>query len=344
MARNTVKINIWWQMSIAFCFCILHVHQSIAFTTSSSRKFLSSSNSYRSHQQSSTNLGVWWFGGTPHAVDERDECELVAVLIERTSSNSRRIWGEIEIPKDEATIPDVWAILTDYDRLSVHVPNLVESIRQPQPSLSDGEQGDGQYSCRLYQKGSQNIVGFEFGASVTMDMKEKFHESGSTREILFKCVDSVFFNEFDGSWKVEEGVSEDGFTSVIKVLYLVDVRPKGPVPVSALEWRIREDVPTNLRAVKKAAIEVGEEGVANFRKNNNAIVTSTQSFNMESSSVKENNNKNRRSRLNRVRDLVTEKVNESRSSVRPGRRLAPVRVTNNFEDDETMARYLRKRN
>lgn len=30
-------------------------------------------------------------------------------------------------------------------------------------------------------------------------------------------------------------------------------RPKGPVPVGALEWRIREDVPTNLRAVKLAS-------------------------------------------------------------------------------------------
>jgi hypothetical protein len=28
-----------------------------------------------------------------------------------------------------------------------------------------------------------------------------------------------------------------------------------------LEWRIREDVPTNLRAVKRAALEVGWDGV-----------------------------------------------------------------------------------
>jgi hypothetical protein len=28
---------------------------------------------------------------------------------------------------------------------------------------------------------------------------------------------------------------------------MVNVKPKGPVPVGALEWRIREDVPTNVR-------------------------------------------------------------------------------------------------
>ena len=31
------------------------------------------------------------------------------------------------------------------------------------------------------------------------------------------------------------------------------IRPRGPVPVAALEWRIREDVPTNLLAVRAAA-------------------------------------------------------------------------------------------
>ena len=36
----------------------------------------------------------------------------------------------------------------------------------------------------------------------------------------------------------------------------MDVRPKGPVPVAALEWRIREDVPTNLRAVKAATLRI----------------------------------------------------------------------------------------
>ena len=33
----------------------------------------------------------------------------------------------------------------------------------------------------------------------------------------------------------------------------VDITPKGLVPVPALEWRIREDVPINLRSVKVAA-------------------------------------------------------------------------------------------
>mmetsp|Transcript_10089 Transcript_10089/g.27452 ORF Transcript_10089/g.27452 Transcript_10089/m.27452 type:complete len:108 (+) Transcript_10089:2-325(+) len=39
-----------------------------------------------------------------------------------------------------------------------------------------------------------------------------------------------------------------------KLIYSVNVTPRGMVPVPALEWRIKEDVPSNLRAVK-AAVE-----------------------------------------------------------------------------------------
>mmetsp|Transcript_11939 Transcript_11939/g.21535 ORF Transcript_11939/g.21535 Transcript_11939/m.21535 type:complete len:326 (-) Transcript_11939:972-1949(-) len=235
-------------------------------------------------QQSSTSLNVWWFGGTPGAGSETstsgEECELVAVRIDRTSANSRRIAGEIVV---NAPPMDVWAILTDYDNLTTHVPNLVKSKRV---SEGPGEAGDGSHECRLYQRGAQKIIGFEFGADVTMDMTEKIIVGGKSgkittsqdtalgngasstglfpeeRRIDFKCVDSQFFSEFDGTWRVVP-MPDNPFTGEAEttVSYTVEVRPKGPVPVAALEWRIREDVPTNLRAVKKAATEVGAEGV-----------------------------------------------------------------------------------
>lgn len=210
--------------------------------------------------RTATALNVWWFGGSQaEETFQQDSCELVAVRIERTSSNSRRIFGEIVIPDVPAS--HVWTILTDYDRLAVHVPNLVDSRVVSRPPR--GQQGDGSYECRLFQKGAQKIVGFEFGASVTMDMKEKIVVSNQGREerrITFQCADSFFFSEFDGVWTVYEqrGVG-DAIESVLS--YVVDVRPKGPVPVQALEWRIREDVPTNLRAVKRAAMQVGAQRV-----------------------------------------------------------------------------------
>jgi hypothetical protein len=234
--------------------------------------------------QTSTSQSVWWFTGSEstESVDSgADSCELVAVRIERPTSNSRRIFGEIIVP---VPLFDVWAILTDYDKLSVHVPNLVESKITRTPST--GEQGDGSYACRLFQRGAQKIVGFEFGASVTMDMQEKMASGASMlpstksspkasatrqdangasyvkneRRILFKCVESMFFSEFDGEWVAKEQLGANGKLETL-LSYVVTVRPNGPVPVGALEWRIREDVPTNLRAVKAAAMNVGYEGV-----------------------------------------------------------------------------------
>jgi len=241
--------------------------------------------------KTSSQLNVWWFGGVEETPEDGDSCDLVPVRIERTSPNSRRIGGELTI---DAPIEDVWAILTDYDNLSIHVPNLVESRRvgtvgmngisglgrrrsnNPLPNPRQSKQGDGSYSCRLYQKGAQKIIGFEFGASVTMDMQEKVIVQKSSarpeeRKVLFKCVDSEFFSEFDGEWKVvsTETVDESGEnTASTTITYVVDVRPKGPVPVAALEWRIREDVPTNLKAVKKASLDVGYAGVMALRGEN----------------------------------------------------------------------------
>jgi len=303
------------------------------------RREPSSSLSTPSPPQTSSNtaLNVFFFGGTPEVevTTSGDSCELVEVRIERTSANSRRIGGEITV---EAPIDDVWAILTDYDNLSTHVPNLVESKRKR--SNGRGEQGDGSYKCTLYQKGAQKIIGFEFGADVTMDMKEKTIMSENTspliaaeRAIEFKCVDSQFFQEFDGEWKVKS--SEDGTSTTLN--YIVDVRPKGIVPVAALEWRIREDVPTNLRAVKSASVQVGREGVMKLRE-------VQQSSNTRTAQVRRVIERNVKTISNtasvgseRAKELVGRVAARVKGNQQP--QLTPIRVPV-WDEEETMAVYL----
>ena len=318
---------------------------------------------------SSTELQVKWFGGGWQDSDNSDE--LLGVKIERTSPNSRRIAGEIIISK---SMDDVWAILTDYDNLAIHVPNLVES-RRVGPNVSpNNNQGDGSYKCRLFQKGAQKIIGFEFGASVTMDMtenirmsnvvtprvlklgKEKKVQAGEQRRINFKCVESQFFSEFDGEWKcswIDD--PNDAFELATKVEYVVDVRPRGPVPVQALEWRIREDVPTNLRAVKAASMNVGAAGVQKMReeagqKTNIVDKNSLDSTKIETSTT--NVSKRQGNRLataatktrRNVGSLVNKAASASQNAVavatakKSNLKLAPVRVQ--WYDDETMATYL----
>lgn len=326
-----------------------------------SRKILSTSSS-------PTQLNVWWFGGSEREsnTDDDDSCELVAVRIERTSPNSRRIAGDITV---ECTPEDAWAILTDYDNLAIHVPNLVESRRVASRSGASqrGAPGDGQYKCRLYQKGSQKIIGFEFGASVTMDMTEQLVVAGmrapvkltataedilfpaEERKIGFKCVDSPFFTEFDGEWRVQAIPNPTSPNQPLtSVSYIVDVRPKGPVPVGALEWRIREDVPTNLRAVKKAAMEVGLEGVMKLRQRLGqqvgGIVSAPASAALASSPLAAAGasvSDGVRSGANEVRELM-----DRAAAVATQRRGEPIRqvvhVSSNpdWDEDETMAAYL----
>uniref|UniRef100_A0A7R9VJQ0 Coenzyme Q-binding protein COQ10 START domain-containing protein n=1 Tax=Pseudictyota dubia TaxID=2749911 RepID=A0A7R9VJQ0_9STRA len=319
---------------------------------------------------SSTALSVWWFGGTPSGEptsDSDESCELVAVRIERTSPNSRRIGGEITV---DCPIDDVWAILTDYDNLSTHVPNLVESRRVDGYSSPLGsEQGDGSYTCRLFQKGSQKIVGFNFAASVTMDMVETTISGGrlmgepvngdelvpEERRIGFKCVESQFFTEFDGEWRVQQSIMPDPLTGLMSttVSYVVDVRPKGPVPVAALEWRIREDVPTNLRAVKKAATAVGYDGVMKTRPGfKGSSISSADSNEIDTPAPKPSGVAMRsqmrkrgaaavqsgRELVGQATNVVTAAAASAGAAQKQQVKLAPVRI--NWFEDETMAAYL----
>ena len=272
------------------------------------------------------------------------------------------------------------------DNLSIHVPNLVESkrVNPGRNAKSTGVQGDGNYTCRLFQRGAQKIIGFEFGASVTMDMTEQIlqarnnniHSSINVNElalpasssnhqqpqdisvneqkrILFKCVESQFFSEFDGEWKVSWVTDPDDPSKLAtKIEYTVDVRPNGPVPVQALEWRIREDVPTNLRAVKAASMELGQDGVFALRdsqrsRRNGNVQSSTSN---SRSRVNTTSETRRRGPIGRLLNAgsSTGGSNRFRSSSRRSNaaqqrqtRLASVKV--NWYEDETMAAYLKKR-
>jgi hypothetical protein len=101
-----------------------------------------------------------------------------------------------------------------------------------------------------------------------MDMTEEPMDTTRAlpmRQVTFKLVDSLMFSAFEGSWTVKYHkrtptidpiTQEVSYKYTTSLTYSVFVRPKGPVPVIALEWRIKEDIPTNLLGMKSAAEKV----------------------------------------------------------------------------------------
>uniref|UniRef100_A0A7S0JCC6 Uncharacterized protein n=2 Tax=Calcidiscus leptoporus TaxID=127549 RepID=A0A7S0JCC6_9EUKA len=96
-----------------------------------------------------------------------------------------------------------------------------------------------------------------------MDMRELTDDARrGQRSIEFKLVDSLMFAAFNGVWRLApysrapSRTDPTKYEYTTKLFYMVDITPKGLVPVPALEWRIREDVPINLQSVKIAAERV----------------------------------------------------------------------------------------
>lgn len=165
---------------------------------------------------------------------------ILPVTIDITGVNSRRISASIVIA---STVDEVWRVVTDYDNLASCIPNLVRSYRVPAPAGG----------LRVYQEGAQYIAGFDFRAALTMDMQEERVDFLGRRlpapRIAFSCYASEMFDVFTGEWRLEP--LEPGGSTSTRLSYRVDITPKGMVPVLPLEWRIREDVPLNLNALKR---------------------------------------------------------------------------------------------
>ncbi|CDF35205.1 unnamed protein product [Chondrus crispus] len=156
----------------------------------------------------------------------------VKVIIEAPAPNRRHISASNLI---QAPLEIVWELLSDYDRLADHIPNLALSNLKAHP----------RNGIRVEQCGSQKILGFEFRASLTMDMTEVNRTSSDWRAIEFDLVSSRDFNKFEGVWRMER--VDQNRTALY---YNVSIVPRGLVPVRAIEWRISEDVPGNMNAVR----------------------------------------------------------------------------------------------
>ena len=127
-------------------------------------------------------------------------------------------------------------LFAESDFITLHVPETPETKKMM-----------GKNEIAKMKKGSY-LINASRGTVVEIDALKNALETGHLSGAAI-----------DGDWKATEVTNpQDGQTNTV-LSYTVDVRPRGPVPVAALEWQIREEVPTNLRAVKRAALEPDNE-------------------------------------------------------------------------------------
>ncbi len=157
--------------------------------------------------------------------------QTIQQTMERLPRGARRLAAQLRTPIHQDRL---WSVLTDYDRLSLFIPNL---------SISKVlERKDNR--VRLRQVGIQQFIGLRFSAEVEIELVEN-REGGLLRFNLIKGD----FRRFEGSWTMKALPNGEGTC----LIYELTVQGCIGMPVSLIEQRLRHDLSVNLLAVEKAA-------------------------------------------------------------------------------------------
>ena len=122
-------------------------------------------------------------GSVTHS--QNNDYRTIEQTMEKLSGGTRRLAAQLTT---SATFDSLWNVLTDYDRLSLYIPNLLSSTKIFQ----------NKNNVHLKQVGAQDFLGMKFSAEVTIDLYEE-KELGLLKFSLIKGD----FRKFEGSWKIQ---------------------------------------------------------------------------------------------------------------------------------------------
>ena len=131
----------------------------------------------------------------------------------------------------------LWTVLTDYNKLSEYIPNLISS-----DVISRVDE-----QIHLKQVGSQEFLGFNFSAEVLMKLVED-KPNGVLRFSLIKGD----FRRFEGSWSISKSPLFEGSS----LTYELVVQGCLGMPVVLIEKHLRRNLITNLLSVEKAGFAI----------------------------------------------------------------------------------------
>ena len=168
-------------------------------------------------------------------IDAASSTEDVEVRTEELAHRQRQITAKIQIFHP---IEQVWQVLTAYDTLADFIPNLAVSRRLAHPNGG----------IRLEQVGTQRLLRFNFSARVVLDLEEKF-----PHEIHFDMVEGDL-KAYSGKWLLEPYFACE--SPGTNLCYIVRVLPKRTMPVAIVERRLRQDLRSNLLAIRRRVEEL----------------------------------------------------------------------------------------
>ena len=162
---------------------------------------------------------------------QNDDYRTIEQTMEKLSGGTRRLAAQLTT---SATFDSLWNVLTDYDRLSLYIPNLLSSKRIYRNNNN----------VHLKQVGAQDFLGMKFSAEVTIDLFEE-KDLGLLKFSLIKGD----FRKFEGSWKIQS-IKDTPNNSLI---YELTVQGCQWMPIGMIEKRLKKDLSENLIAVDKQA-------------------------------------------------------------------------------------------
>ena len=162
---------------------------------------------------------------------ENNDYRTIEQTMEKLSGGTRRLAAQLTT---SATFESLWNVLTDYDRLSLYIPNLLSSKKIYR----------NKNIVHLKQVGAQDFLGVKFSAEVTINLVEK-KELGLLKFSLIKGD----FRKFEGSWKIQN-IKDTPKNSLI---YDLTVQGCQWMPIGMIEKRLKKDLSENLVAVDRQA-------------------------------------------------------------------------------------------
>ena len=162
---------------------------------------------------------------------KKDDYKTIEQTMEKLSGGTRRLAAQLTT---SASFDSLWNVLTDYDRLSLYIPNLLSSKKIFQKDNN----------VHLKQVGAQDFLGMKFSAEVTIDLFED-RKLGLLKFNLIKGD----FRKFEGSWKIAN-IKDSSMNSLI---YDLTVQGCQWMPIGMIEKRLKKDLSENLLAVDRQA-------------------------------------------------------------------------------------------